>query len=113
MRRWPHLTRIVAVPFGFNILGLLEFFAWIGIPAVMTNDSLPEWLPLALMCVVMIAIVAFDLWWRPGQPESGTWGNWFSPYTGGCFFFLPGWLLPTVALFGMVIIWIWVFIKWI
>ena len=98
MRRWPHLTRIVGFPLGVNILGLLEFFAWIGSPMVMINDSLPVFMPPLLMLIIMVAIAAFDLWWRSGQPEAGTRGNWFSPYTGGCFVYLPIWLWMAVGL---------------
>lgn len=111
MRRWPHLTRIVAFPFGFNILGLLEFFAWLGIPWGMSSDSLLVGLPMALMLLVMVAIAAFDLWRRCGQPELGTWRNWFSLDTGGCFLFFPVWLCPTVGLLGMTMTWITFFIK--
>ena len=103
MRHWSHLTRIVGYPLGVNILGLLEFFAWIGSFMVMTNDSLSLLLARPLILLIMVAIAAFDLWWRNGQPEAETRGTWFSPYTGGCFMFLPVWLWMAVQFAALAI----------
>jgi len=95
-----HLHRIVAVPFGTNILGLPDIFASIGFIWLIGV------LPSSLMIVRVIGLLAgvaalmvFDLWWRLRQPESSRWLRLFSLFTGGCFFFVPIWLLfPLFAL---------------
>lgn len=48
-----HLTRIVGVPFGVNILGLLEIFAFVGtiFGATAASDHVPRFLGLAALVV--------------------------------------------------------------
>ena len=95
-----HLTRIVSVPFGVNILGLLEIFALVGalFGMIVVSDYISQSLRLATLVCAAAAIVAFDLWWRRGQPETTWWARLFSPFAGGCFVFVPIWLLfPSFA----------------
>jgi hypothetical protein len=91
-----HLTRIVHVPIGVNILGLLELFALIEtfFAANFVSGALSA-LPL---CLGFAAIVGVDLWWRIRQPEQSRWTRLFSPFTGGCFIYIPIWLLLLVGL---------------
>lgn len=95
-----HLTRIVGVPLGVNILGLLELFAWIG--SMVGIGSLSGIVhPAVGICGMVggfIGIAAFDIWWRARQPEQSLWKRLYSPFTGGCFAFLPVWSL-LLALF--------------
>jgi hypothetical protein len=90
-----YLHRIVGVPLGVNILGLLELFTVIG---VVTGtgvyiSSFSRGLAGLLMFLGVTAITALDLWWRLQQPELGRWTRLFSPFTGGCFVYVPIWLL--------------------
>jgi hypothetical protein len=103
-----HLSRIVATPFGVNILGLLELFALIGSLAgtIALANYIPQslrWLLLGCLAGPVVAIVVFDLWWRHRQPETTRWGRLFSPFAGGCFFFLPIWLLLPCFIVGCVV----------
>ncbi len=100
-----HLTRIVGVPFGVNILGLLEIFAFVGtiFGATAASDHVPRFLGLAALVGAPGLIVAFDLWWRHRQPEATKLARLFSPFAGGCFAFVPIWLLfPIGALTGVI-----------
>ena len=99
-----HLTRIVGVPFGVNILGLLEFFALIGILSLPSFvNSIPGIIGGLILCLGFAGIIAFDLWWRSRLPNLSWRARLLSPYEGGCFVFVPIWLLFALAsLIGIV-----------
>jgi hypothetical protein len=90
-----HLSRIVGDPFGVNILGLVEMFFFIGIlgGASAIDDQIPRFLSLLALCMALIGPIVFDLWWRIRQPERSVWVRLFSPFTGGCFIYVPVWLI--------------------
>lgn len=93
-----HLTHITH--HGFNILGLLEIFVFIGI--LMALPWLDDFHPIvrpALALIAVLGLATFDFVWRWLQdvdaedfPISG-WRLAFSPHLGGCAFFVPCWLL--------------------
>jgi hypothetical protein len=85
-----HLSRIVVVPAGTNLLGLLEMFAFIG--TLSLTNYVPRIAAFALLPVAFFGTVGLDLWWRIGQPERSVWVRLFSLFTGGCLAFLPIWL---------------------
>lgn len=93
--RMRHLTRIVGEPYGVNILGLLEIFAMIGLLTSigLLGDNFPRLLNLCVILIGFFGTVSFDVWWRIQQPEAPRWQRLLSPYTGGCFIFVPIWLL--------------------
>lgn len=90
-----HLSRIVVVPFGTNILGLSELLASIGlfISVIRLFPSPSKIVGTMMLLGGILAIMAFDMWWRMGQLEVRRWERLFSLFTGGCFIFLPIWLL--------------------
>jgi hypothetical protein len=96
-----HLTRIVGVPFGVNILGLLELFALlgsvVGFGILAANISLPPAIGGPGMAAIFAGIVGFDIWWRTNQPEESLTTRLLSPYTGGCFGFAPIWLVIPIG----------------
>jgi hypothetical protein len=100
-----HLTRIVGVPIGVNLLGLLELFAFIGVlfGMIALTNYVHAVILLALLVGSVIGIIVFDLWWRRGQPEVTWWGRLFSPFAGGCFFYVPIWLLFPGGIVGCII----------
>src|SRR3954466_14616432 len=96
-----HLTRIVGDPVGVNLLGLLELFASI---AILSSVSfVPKAVGLLMLCLGPPAVAAFDLWWRIRQPERSWWARLFSPFTGGCFIYLPIWLVLLAEIFAGII----------
>jgi hypothetical protein len=100
MRR---LHRVVVVPFGTNILGLLEFFAIIGvfIATITLLSPISRVLANAVLLVAVLGIIVLDLVWRSRQPESSRWSLLFSPFAGGCFLFVPIWLLFPVFILSI------------
>ena len=99
-----HLTRIVKLP-GVNILGLLEFAAFVGllVGAIELGETAARPLLLAGMGIGIVGIVVFDMWWRVRQPEPSVLQRLLSPFTGGCFILVPMWLLFSVAFLAFVI----------
>jgi hypothetical protein len=94
-----HLSRIVALPFGVNIIGLMEVFAVIGIQfgAIALSDQISAFLGRVVGAFGLGAVMVFDLWLRSRQPEGTRWRRLFSPFAGGCFVFVPIWLLVSGA----------------
>ena len=86
-----YLTRVVVIPFGANILGLLEVFAVFGVMAF------PESLRGVVFLTLSVVLMAFDVWCRSHQPEVTLWGRLLSPFSGGCFFFVPIWFWIVVV----------------
>jgi hypothetical protein len=91
LKKMRHLSRIVGVPIGTNLLGLLEIFAFIGVSSIL--NYIPRVAGIVLLPAGFFGIVGLDLWWRIGQPERSVWVRLFSLFTGGCFAFLPMWLI--------------------
>jgi len=89
-----HLTGIVAVKAGANILGLLELFAFVGgmFGGIELSEHTSRIIGRVFLGVAVAAIIAFDLFWRSRQREFGSWWRLFSPFAGGCFVFVPVWL---------------------
>jgi xanthine/uracil permease len=105
-----HLHRIVAVPIGTNIMGLLDILVSIGILwgiIYCSSFSLGMFIKAIVIigsCIGTIGIIAFDLWFRNRQPESKLWIRLLSPFTGGCFLYVPIWLLFPLCLVTTIII---------
>jgi len=100
-----YLTRIVHC--GMNLLGLLEMFALTGALVGVTAflDDIPQSLRLLPLVLASGVIVAFDIWWRRRQLDFGRRARLFSPFAGGCFVYLPIWLLfQVLTVVGMIII---------
>ncbi len=93
--RFRYATRIVVIPPGTNLLGLLEIFAFVGVlfvPSLLPGD-LAVSVSAVLFPVVLGAIAVQDVWWRLTDPDPMGWMRLISPFTGGCFLFLPLWIL--------------------
>jgi hypothetical protein len=90
-----HLSRIVGDPYGVNILGLVEMFSFVGILAGTSaiDNQIPRILGALVLSMGFVAPTVFDLWWRIRQPERSVWVRLFSPFTGGCFIYIPIWLV--------------------
>jgi hypothetical protein len=90
-------TRIVVFPFG-NVLGMLEICATFALSGAVASMSLMA--SAFLGPPVIVGVMAFDIWWRTGQPERAWWARLLSPYAGGCFGFIPVWIFfPAFLLF--------------
>jgi hypothetical protein len=94
------LIYIVNMFSGANILGLLELLAAVGVWAgLMAVDGPMRWASGAVLSVGALLIATFDLGWRYGESHPTSWRRFISPYTGGCFFYIPVWLLlPLIGL---------------
>jgi hypothetical protein len=93
-----HLTRVVRSPHGINILGGLEVIAGFGIFAAAISIEWPvRWASVATLAAAAGLIAAFDFAWRYREVEPKSWRRLISPFTGGCFLFIPlwAWALPT------------------
>jgi hypothetical protein len=97
MFRRESLTRIVIIPFG-NVLGVLLLFLLISpvfLISAIGHDR-GRWVA-ALLPVASIAVVVIDVRIRRSRPDIGAARRWLSPYEGGNFFFVPGWLIGAAA----------------
>jgi hypothetical protein len=89
-----HLTRVVAVPQGINILGGLEVIAAFGVfAAAITKVDWPfQWASAATFASASGLISVFDFAWRYREVEPASSRRLFLPHTGGCFLFIPIWI---------------------
>jgi hypothetical protein len=98
----PHLTRVVAVPQGINVLGGLEVIAAFGVlAAAMTKVDWPfPWASAGTFATASGLLAVFDFAWRYREVEPSTWRRLILPHTGGCFLFVPVWIwaLPVFVL---------------
>jgi hypothetical protein len=100
-----HLTRVVAAPQGINLLGGLEVIAAFGALALaMSVDWPTPWAGAAVVATAAGLITVFDFAWRLLQVEPASWRRLISPFTGGCFLFVPLWVwaLPAFLFLLMV-----------
>jgi hypothetical protein len=97
-----HVTRAVAAPQGINILGGLEVIAAFGVFAAAVSEAAwPfQWASATTGAVAAGLIAAFDFGWRYQETEPASTRRLISPFTGGCFFFVPLWIwaLPPFVL---------------
>jgi hypothetical protein len=98
------LTHIVILNGGANLLGLLEFFAWVGVMALAVSVLEYKLLSAAIFIIGWFIIIGFDLLWRLKQVEYDKISRLFSPFCGGCFVFLPIWFVFSVGMIGLVIL---------
>jgi hypothetical protein len=89
-----HLTRVVAVPQGINILGGLEFIAAFGVcAAAITKLDWPfRWDSAATFATASGLLALFDFAWRYREVEPASYRRLILPHTGGCFLFIPIWI---------------------
>lgn len=99
------LTRPLVVPIGVNALGGIEFIAAL-VPICIDPDTPVNLAKRLWLFLGGVAIVAVDLWWRFSDVERDKLGQLLSPFAGGAFFYLPGWLwglfIFAIAVFSMV-----------
>src|SRR5262249_40472144 len=88
-----HLTRVVGVPSGINMLGGLEVLAVFGaLAAAVSIDWRVRWASAATGAAGPGLCPVFVLGWRCGEVERASWRRLISPFTGGCFLFIPVWV---------------------
>ena len=102
-----HLTRAVAAPQGINILGGLEVIA-ASFAAAVSKATWPfHWASATTGAVAAALIAIFDFAWRSRETEPASSRRLFSPFTGGCFLFVPLWiwaLPPFILMFCIAVI---------
>jgi hypothetical protein len=78
---------------GCNILGLLNFFGFIGGLYLVGVSSELKGIGLIIFCLTFFVCIMFDLTWRfQRNPELGV-KRFFLSFTGGSLFYIPVWLI--------------------
>jgi hypothetical protein len=101
----PHFTHITVN--GCNLMGLLNFFAFIGVLALVVPVILP--LSRMLGVIVLVSAVcgcpAIDFTRRIRCARGELWMRLLSPHAGGSLFFIPVWAVyPAMAVTGFAIL---------
>jgi hypothetical protein len=87
------------------MLGALEVLAAFGAFAAAICIAWPvPWASAATVAGGTGLVAVFDLAWRCREVEPASWRRFISPFTGGCFLFIPVWvwaLPPFLFLFSV------------